>query len=67
MRYCNPRYARLTSNWRATVRIRGPGRGYGGFGGPGNGNQDSTSGVAIAGTLAGSPAANADLTEGAGV
>jgi S1-C subfamily serine protease len=39
----------------------GPG---GGFGGPGSGGQGSTSGVTIAGTLPGSPAANAGLTEG---
>ena len=42
----------------------GPGGGYGGSGAPGNGNQGTTSGVAIAGSLPGSPAANAGLTEG---
>jgi len=39
--------------------------GFGGFGGQGSqGSQGSTSGVTIAGTLSGSPAANAGITEG---
>jgi S1-C subfamily serine protease len=40
--------------------------GSGGFGGTGGfgGGQSSTSGVSVAGTLAGSPAAKAGLTEG---
>jgi S1-C subfamily serine protease len=42
----------------------GPGGGYSGSGAPGNGNQGTTPGVAIAGSLPGSPAANAGLTEG---
>ena len=42
----------------------GPGGGYGGSGAPGNSNQGTTSGVAITGSLSGSPAANAGLTEG---
>jgi S1-C subfamily serine protease len=42
----------------------GPGGGYGGSGAPGNGNQGTTSGVAIAGSLSGSQAANVGLTEG---
>jgi S1-C subfamily serine protease len=45
----------------------GPGGGYGGSGAPGNSNQGTTSGVAITGSLSGSPAANAGLTEGAAV
>jgi S1-C subfamily serine protease len=39
--------------------------GFGGFGGQsGQGSQGSTSGVSVAGTVAGSPAANAGLTQG---
>src|SRR5271170_1288525 len=39
--------------------------GFGGFGGQGNqGSQGSTSGVSVAGTVSGSPAANAGLTQG---
>jgi S1-C subfamily serine protease len=39
--------------------------GFGGFGGQGNeGNTGTTSGVTVAGTVSGSPAANAGLTEG---
>jgi S1-C subfamily serine protease len=38
--------------------------GQGGVGGPGNGNADGATGVAIAGTLPGSPAASAGLTGG---
>ena len=39
--------------------------GFGGFGGQsGQGSQGSTSGVSIAGTVSGSPAANAGLTQG---
>ena len=39
--------------------------GFGGFGGQsGQGSQGSTSGVSVAGTVSGSPAANAGLTEG---
>jgi S1-C subfamily serine protease len=43
----------------------GSGDGFGGFGGPGaSGGQTGTTGVTLAGTLSGSPAANAGLTAG---
>jgi S1-C subfamily serine protease len=43
----------------------GSGDGFGGFGGQGaSGGQTGTTGVALAGTLSGSPAANAGLTDG---
>jgi S1-C subfamily serine protease len=43
----------------------GSGDGFGGFGGQGaSGGQTGTTGVSLAGTLSGSPAANAGLTEG---
>ena len=41
----------------------GSGNGFGGFGGS-SGSQGNTSGVTIAGTLSGSPAANAGLGQG---
>jgi S1-C subfamily serine protease len=47
------------------VEIGSSGSGYGGFGGfGGQGGQTSTSGVSITGTVSGSPAANAGLTQG---
>jgi len=38
--------------------------GFGGFGGQGNGGSSTSSGVTVAGTLSGSPAANAGLAQG---